>query len=190
MSANLPVEIDQIFGGLNPSDDLNNWFVIHTKPRQEKKLAKFCLFNKINYFLPLQSATRVYQRRKVTFTKPVFPGYLFLKSSAEQRNILYSSGAIVRFLRVPSEEELLADLNNIYSLTSQLVPLERHPYLKEGYKVRVLKGAFIGAEGIVIDSENPEKVIIGIHIIQQAVCITVKPDDLEVIGKVKSNSDF
>lgn len=183
MATNLPVEIDQLFGGLNPSEEFDEWFVVHVKPRQEKKLAHYCKIHNINYFLPLQQSTKVYQRRKVTFTKPVFPGYVFLKCSRDQKSILLRSGAIVRFLKVLNEGELLEDLSNVYLATSQNIPIERHPYLEDGYSVRIIKGTFEGTEGIVVDAEDPEQVIIGIHLIQEAICITVSPDDIKVIHK-------
>ena len=179
MATNKPVEVDQLFGGLQPSESNDQWFVVHTKPRQEKKLAQYCLQNAINYFLPLQNSTKVYQRRKVTFMKPLFSGYVFLRCSDKQQVILFRSGNIVRFLKVYDEAELLIDLNNIYQSTSQNLPIERHPYLEEGYKVKIVKGPYKDVEGIVVDSENPEKVIVGIHLIQQAICVEVTPDDIK-----------
>ncbi|MCF7919394.1 MAG: hypothetical protein K9N06_05720 [Candidatus Cloacimonetes bacterium] len=183
MATNKPVEIEQLFGGLTPSGADDNWFVVHTKPRQEKKLAQYSRQCAINYFLPLQDSTKVYNHRKIIFTKPLFPGYIFLRCSAAQKNILFRSGAVVRFIKVPDEDELLSDLINIYQSTEKHLPLEKHAYLSEGYHVRIKRGPFLDVEGIVVDSENPEKVIIGIHLIQQAVCITVNPEDVELLKK-------
>lgn len=185
MSTNNQIEIQQLFGGLNPSEADEKWFVIHTKPRWEKKLADYCYKREINYYLPLQKSIKVYGKRKVIFNKPLFPGYTFVKCTLNDKPILLRSGSIVRFIKVPDELELLNDLNNIYNTLSPDIPVEPHAYVKEGYTVKITKGPYIGVEGIVLDVDNPSEVIVGIHLIQQAVCIKVDPTEMELVSRTK-----
>jgi transcription termination/antitermination protein NusG len=185
MSTNNQIEIQQLFGGLNPSEAAERWFVIHTKPRWEKKFADYCYKREINYYLPLQKSIKEYGKRKVVFTKPLFPGYTFVKCTLSDKSILLRSGSVVRFIKVPDEKELLTDLKNIYDTLSYDVPVKPHAYVKEGYTVKINKGPYVGVEGIVLDADNPTEVIIGIHLIQQAVCIQVSPTDIELVSRTK-----
>ena len=54
-----------------------DWAVLHVKPRCEKKVDDFCATFQIGRYLPLRKETKIYQRRKVTVEKPVFPRYVF-----------------------------------------------------------------------------------------------------------------
>ncbi|MCF7912833.1 MAG: hypothetical protein K9M99_09920 [Candidatus Cloacimonetes bacterium] len=185
MSTNNQLEIQQLFGGLNPSEADERWFVVHTKPRWEKKLADYCFKRGINYYLPLQKSVKEYGKRKVIFQKPLFPGYTFIKCTLNDKPVLLRSGSIVRFIKVLDERELLTDLNNIYDTLSIDVPVKPHAYVKEGYTVKIINGPYIGIEGIVLDAESPAEVIVGIHLIQQAVCIQVSPTDMELVARTK-----
>ena len=46
---------------------------------EKKKLAEYSGKAEINYYLPLRESERIYDRRKIIFTKPLFPGYVFVK---------------------------------------------------------------------------------------------------------------
>ena len=63
---------------LNPVMGESLWYVSHVKPRCEKKLVEYCTHHGITSELPLRQETKIYQRRRVTVQKPVFPGYAFL----------------------------------------------------------------------------------------------------------------
>ena len=189
MSTNNQLEVDALFGGLEPSEHPYLWFVVHTKPRWEKKFAHYCKLHNINYYLPLIDSVRVYHERKVIFKKPLFPGYIFLKCQKEDKSLLFRSGSIVRFISVPAEAELLDDLENIYRSLSADQPIKNHSFVKEGYKVKITGGSFVDVEGVVIDADNPNEVIVGIHIIQQAICVKVDPAHIELISRTVQELD-
>ena len=84
MATNKPVEVDSLFGELIISNDDKRWEVIHTKPKREKKLAKYLKDCNIHYYLPLNNSERHYKYRKIIFTKPLFPGYIFAHINQEE----------------------------------------------------------------------------------------------------------
>jgi transcription antitermination factor NusG len=67
------------------------WFVAHTRPRCEKKLAEYCDEIKVSTTLPLYKSVRKYRGKKVVFEKPLFPSYVFLQAVPEQRGKIYQS---------------------------------------------------------------------------------------------------
>ena len=67
------------------------WFVAHTKPRQEKKLADYCQREGFAVTLPLYRSAHKYRGKTVVFQKPLFPGYVFLRLAQEQRAKVYQS---------------------------------------------------------------------------------------------------
>lgn len=50
------------------------WFVAHTRPRREKKLAEYCEREGIAVTLPCYDAAHKYRGKTVVFQKPLFPG--------------------------------------------------------------------------------------------------------------------
>ena len=61
------------------NSDLNKrWWVIHTRPRQEKSLARQLCDNETSFFLPLIRKRLQIRRRATESYLPLFSGYLFL----------------------------------------------------------------------------------------------------------------
>ena len=50
------------------------WYVLHVKPRAEKKLNDFLAAMRVFHYLPLVRKETKVQRRKVVRYLPVFPG--------------------------------------------------------------------------------------------------------------------
>ena len=173
MATNKPVEVDELFGDLEPAAEDKKWFVIRTKPRREKKLAKCSFKNKINYFLPLKDSERVYKYRKVMFTKPLFPGYVFVKCNSDEQRTLTISGHTAHFLPVPNEKELTDELKQILAGRQIGADFKETKYLDKGTKVKIISGPFEGLTGIVEDQNNIKEVVLQINLLRQAVSMAV-----------------
>lgn len=61
------------------------WMIIHTKSRREKKIAQYCNSTNIKYYLPLETRIKIYGRKKVQTSLPLFPGYLFCIADEKER---------------------------------------------------------------------------------------------------------
>ena len=172
----------ELYGSLEKKDT-EKWRVVYTKPRQEKKLAEFAVKNKVNYYLPLIDSVRTYKYRKVTFKKPLFSGYIFIRCNLKQKDILIRSGHIVTFLQVDNENELLDDLNQIFLSLNHGANLIDHKYLEAGTKVKIIKGTFQGLNGYIENLNSKHEVILKVHMLQRAVSIKVLPEHVKIIHK-------
>lgn len=181
MATHKPVEIQELFGDLEPASDGLRWFVAHTKPRREKKLAEYSLKNSINYYLPLRDSIRVYKYRKIKFTKPLFPGYVFVKCASEDKRNLIITGHIANFLQVPDDNELTDELKQIYSGRQKGAIFKRAKFLEKGIKVIITGGPFAGLTGIVENQNDVTEVILQINLLRQAVSVSAKTDQVEIL---------
>ncbi len=186
MATKKPIYVDELFGTIATTDENEEikWYVVRTKPQREKKLAQWAKDNEIEYYLPQYTSTRIYKYRKIEFTKPLFPGYLFVKMNKKQQEILYRPGHLVTFVKVKNERELVAELQQIYIVSKfgiNMQPVEDYSILERGTKVRVTKGSLQGLIGFVIESENSDKVLISVNIIRQAVEVTLDRGSFEVV---------
>ncbi len=180
MTTHKPVEVVEIFGELTSSPE-RKWLVVRTKPRREKKLANYAFKVGIHYYLPLADSKKVYGHRKITFTKPLFPGYIFVHCTFQEKRILVLTGHTAHFLTVQNEEHLLMELKQIYLGTQKGADYRSTQYLQEGTKVKIVSGSFEGLTGYVADQKNISEVVLQINLLRQAVAISVKPDQIKVI---------
>ena len=181
MATHKPVEVQELFGDLEPASDGLRWFVAHTKPRREKKLAEYSLKNSINYYLPLRDSIRVYKYRKIKFTKPLFPGYVFVKCASEDKRNLIITGHIANFLQVSNDKELTEELKQIYSGLQRGADFKEAKYLEKGTKITIIAGPFTGLTGVVENQNDVTEGILQINLLRQAVSVSAKTDQVEIL---------
>jgi transcription antitermination factor NusG len=159
-----------------------DWHVLYLRPRCEKKMAEFCRMRGFAFYLPLRRETKIYQRRKVTVEKPVFPGYLFAPFDADGRVALLKSNNIVRILKPASRRLLLYELAQIRRALQTDPTLSTCAALKAGHRVRILTGPFMGIEGVVDSLRGKTKVCLNVEMIGRAVAVELDREFLELMG--------
>ena len=183
MATHSPVLIDELFGELAPAPEGQRWEVIHTKPRCEKKLAEYAQRNGITYYLPQMDSKRVYQRRVVSFTKPMFPSYLFCVLGPRSRQTLLISGYTVSFIRVHQQEQLLQELQNIKLSRLPEIELQNTIWLSEGLQVEIMQGPLKGVTGVVESHDKLDEVRLQVQILRQAVLVKIDPRNVKILGE-------
>ncbi len=158
------------------------WHVLHVKPRCEKKLAaqvggRLGLAS----FLPLREETKIYQRRKVTVSKPVFPGYLFAAFTREQQLWVLKTNQVVRVLEVADQAGFLAQLDQVRKALEVDPTLGACEAFRTGQRVRIRAGPFQGIEGVVQVVRGQTRVVLNIELIGQAVPVEVETAALETL---------
>lgn len=157
------------------------WYVLHARPRCEKKAAKTCLDHQIRHYLPLRQS-RPKQRkgqRRYSFDVPLLPGYLFACCDAEERLYLMRSGYLVRTIEVVDQRQILDELRQIYLASSGPVDLAIYPQLKRGREVRVVRGPLSGVSGKISARKGTFRLVLNVSILGTAVAAEVDMDDVE-----------
>lgn len=158
-----------------------DWHVMYVRPRCEKKLAEYCRLSHLRHYLPLREETKIYQRRKVTVQKPLFPGYVFAAFDDEGRLSLLKTNNIVRILKPASRRRLLHELAQVRRALRVDPSLDTCSALKSGRRVRITGGAFMGIEGTISRIDGRTKVRLNVDMIGQAVAVDVDREYLDVI---------
>jgi transcription antitermination factor NusG len=57
--------------------------------------------------------------------------------------------------------------------------IEPHPFLKCGMRVRVLRGALEGVEGILVRKKNLFRLVLSVDMLAQSVAVEVSASDVE-----------
>jgi transcription antitermination factor NusG len=155
------------------------WHVLHLRPRREKKVAENCRLLRFSHYLPLRTETKVYQRRRVTVQKPVFPGYLFASFDAQGRLELLKTNAVVRILAPGNQRELLHQLAQVRKALEVDPGLGAAAAISAGRLVRICDGPFCGVEGRVISLKGQTMVCLNVELVGQAVRVQIERERLE-----------
>ncbi len=155
------------------------WYVLYVKPRCEKKMAGYCAVHGVGCDLPLREETKIYQRRKVTVYKPVFPGYVFLCFTPDEKMTVLKSNLVVRILHVDHQEQFCKELQQIRQALAIDPTLDASAAFQSGRRVLIKSGPFQGVEGVVQLVKGKTKVVLNVDIIGRAIAVEVGIEILE-----------
>ena len=159
----------------------SEWFVLHSRPRCEKKASQSCLDLEVTHFFPLHERSHRRGNRSYSFDVPLFPGYLFACCDKEQRLAVLRTGYLVRTIEVIDQERLLTELQNVYLACSGGADLILYPQLKRGRQVRVLRGPLTGVYGRISKRKEAMRLVLNVTILGTAVATEMDMDDVELI---------
>ena len=157
------------------------WWVVYTKSRQEKALARSLLGYEIPFYLPLIDKTTVYRRSRLTSRLPLFSNYLFMYGSPEERVVGLTTNRISRTIEVPEPEGLRHDLRRIFELIARGAPLTVESRLQNGAHVRIRRGDLAGLEGTVLKRHGKTRLLVSVNFLQQGASVEIKDYMLEPI---------
>ncbi|MFG0331713.1 MAG: transcription termination/antitermination protein NusG [Phycisphaerales bacterium] len=157
------------------------WCVLRIRSRQEKALANSLRASSIDFVLPLVPIVRYYGHRKRRVEVPLFPGYLFLRGSHDDRIAAQETGRVAQVLRVVDQAELERELRSIQLALNGGAALDPFPYLEVGRPVRVRSGPFQGMEGVIDEKRPNDRIILLVRTIGRAVSLEIDASLLEPI---------
>lgn len=165
--------LDLLSSAFNELHQQRSWYVLHTKPRQEKAVLRQLVEQFVPSYLPLHSRPRLYQGRKVTASIPLFPGYVFLFGDDDERLSAVKTNRIVRVLLVMDQIKLCRDLVHICHLLATGTPIAVESRLQPGRHVRIRSGIMRGLEGVLISRRGEERLIVAVDFLQQGASVAL-----------------
>lgn len=164
-----------LFGQPPPyrTDESQRWWVLHTRPRAEKTLARNLLKSQIPFFLPLYQSARRFRGRVVTSHLPLFPGYLFLLGDNQARIHALTTNTVVQTLKVEDQDKLHADLARVFHLMASGAPLSPEERLPPGTPIEITAGPLAGLEGKIIRHGKRLKLFVEVQFLQRGASVEI-----------------
>ena len=75
-----------------------NWYVLHTKPRSEKKVEDKLLSMGINAYCPTRSEIRFWSDRKKRIQVPILPSMVLVNIDDKDINRVFESAGVTRYM--------------------------------------------------------------------------------------------
>jgi len=162
------------------------WYVAFTRPRHEKEAARWMEGLDFQVYLPLARKIRKYRSRKKVVDLPLFPRYLFVRTTLEPERhvkILRTPGVLglVSFDGAPQpvEETEVESLKILVSRGSHLTVL---PELVEGRWVKIVDGPLAGAVGVLQEVNRQElRLVVNVTLLGKSISVSLSPSQVEIV---------
>jgi len=177
LSAETVVFPESLFEATRPAGAA--WWVFHTKPRQEKSLARALHEKRIAFYLPLVPRRWRSRGRVLTSYVPLFAGYVFVLGNAETRLEALSGRRVVRTLAVADQDGLWHDLGQIHRLIASGAPITPEQGLAPGMAVEIRSGPLAGLRGTILRTASGRRFLVQVNFIQRGASILL--DDFTLV---------
>lgn len=159
------------------------WYAIYTRHQHEKTVAQILTSKGFDTFLPLYATTHNWKDRKKTLLLPLFPCYVFLKGDIDRRLQILTTPGIYGLVSSGGQPAAIPhiEIEAIRRVVESGVPVEAHPFLKCGNRVRVKCGPLAGIEGILVRKKNISRLVLSVEILGTAAAIEVAAFQVEAV---------
>ena len=160
------------------------WFILQFKSNSHHQAAKNLHRQGFETFLPLHDTTSRKLSRFITTSKPLFPGYMFIKfdrvkSYWHKINNTYGVSRLITFNSILKSipTSFVDNLIKRYDLSGKLLPIQK---LKKGDQVTVLNGPFANFIATVEKYEADERIWILMDLMGRKTKIITPSDAIKL----------
>lgn len=150
------------------------WWILHTRPRTEKALARSLLTQEVPYFLPTHSQSQRVRGRLQTSHLPLFPGYVFLRGDRDGRMKALSTNYVASCLPVVMQDRLRAEIERVHRIMHTQLPLGSEEQLVPGSPVVIRRGVLAGLEGKVVRIGAKLKLVVEVEMLRRGVWVEIE----------------
>jgi len=158
-----------------------DWWVVHTKSRFEKALAFDLLASSIGFYLPMVQRITMSGGRKRRAMMPLFPSYVFLCGSEEDRYTTLTTNRVCQVIPVVDREKFVSEISAIEQALGRNGYLEMCPLPPVGKRCRVKAGPFMGIEGTVVQHGQRSLIVLHISILGRGASLEIDTDLIETV---------
>ena len=160
------------------------WFTLQTRYRYEKKVSAELASKGLEVFLPIRKENREWSDRTKVVTIPLFPGYVFVRSSRSLtlRLLVLQTPGVMGFVSFAGTAAVVPakQIEDLQLLLAEKVPFSPYPFVQVGQRVRIRGGCLNGVEGLLVQCEKG-KLVISIEPIQRSLAIEIQGYEVEMI---------
>ena len=167
----------------NSGDSGPAWYLVYTKPRQEKIALENLERQGYRCFLPLHHTQKLKSRKLQQVQEPLFPRYLFveLSKSAQARSWgpIRSTLGVARLVTFGTEAARVHPQIVLYLQERQQAQAEEPGvWLNPGDRVVIKEGPFAGLEAVFDMADGEQRAFVFIELMQKVARLPVEPANL------------
>lgn len=158
------------------------WWVLYTRARREKDVARKLRGKQVPHYLPQREFTRQTGGRVRSSYLPLFPGYVFLFGDESDRSAALETNLLCAAIPVPDQTRLLADLKRIEWVLGGPAEVTPEETVPSGTSVEVTDGAFRGLRGTVVRRGGQSRLVVEVEFLRCGVSVEVEEWALRILS--------
>lgn len=169
---------------------LHGWFALQTRLGRERAVTSILQGKAYDVFLPLFESRRQWTDRVKTRMLPLFPGYVFCRSTATAIGRIVTTPGVLRIVGFGGTPALVDDdeIEAIRRITASGVPVSPCECLRAGQAVTIAKGPLAGLRGVFVRAGGHHQLVVSVRLLRRAVAVrmdadSIRPDDVTVSGR-------
>jgi transcriptional antiterminator RfaH len=165
----------------SPRNDGEPWWVLHTRPRAEKTVARHLYARQVSFYLPLYQQSRILQRRQVKTYLPLFPGYVFLRGGDPARAAAFETNKLAGCHPVDDQARLDEELRGVYRMIASGLPILPEEQLEPGAPAEIISGPLAGHRGVVVRRGKSLRFVVQVNFLQHGASVEVDAAMLQTL---------
>lgn len=162
---------ENLFDGNAERNEHERWWVLYTRPRAEKALARRLHGRGVSFFLPLYKRQHRSSGRLFTGYHPLFTGYLFLLGDDDARIHALETNLVSRNIPVTDQTRFEEDIRRVYQLIESGFALAPEERLQPGTVVEIVSGPLAGVQGKVLSAGKKQRLVVEVRFLQCGVSV-------------------
>lgn len=164
-----------------------HWYLIHTKPRQERRALENLERQGYPCYLPMFPVQKIRRAKLTTVEESLFPRYLFIQLDIGPQGLdwgpIRSTMGVSRLVRFGVEaakvDQRVINFLREHENTLRTASAE---HFTPGERLTVLDGPFAGLEAIFQITDGEKRVIVLIEMLSQQVKVVVAPGSVRKLA--------
>jgi len=154
----------------------HDWYAIRVKSNRERMAADALRGKGLQVFLPVYHRRRMRNGTMSSLPVPLFPGYLFCRFDVRTRLPILTVPGVVNIVGIGKEPHAVeeAEMGRLLALAESNLPLTPLPYLLPGEHVRIQRGPLRGIEGVILSTEDQDRLVVSVSLLQRSVAVDVE----------------
>lgn len=161
------------------------WFAVRIRTNHEKVALGVLTAKKLESFLPLYRERRIWSDRIKEIEIPLFPGYLFCRSIAEEHRHILNTPGVMNVVGSGRHPIPIPDveIDNVKQFVASEIDSKPHPFLEVGQKIRLVRGPLAGVEGILKEFKSGYRLVVSVTLLQRSISAELDASWIEVLPK-------
>jgi transcription termination/antitermination protein NusG len=161
------------------------WYALHTRSRFENVVLDGLLRKSLEAFLPKITVRSKRVDRKKMIQVPLFPGYLFVKTSLDPYEHLEVVKTIGVVTLIGNHQGPIAissaSIESLKIMVQGRQEILTGSKFQQGDRVMVVSGPFAGVMGVFVRYRGQGRVVVNIEALGQYAAVDVSEEDIEGI---------
>lgn len=161
------------------------WHALYTRHQHEKVVTQALAGKGFEVYLPQHLAVHRWKDRQKHVLLPLFPNYVFIRGGLDRMLSIVTTPGVhslvswgARPAGIPSEE-----IEAVRRLVESPLPVEPHPFLQCGERVRIMRGPLEGIEGILVRKTRGFRLVLSVEMLSKSAAVEV---DVSMVEQVRA----